>query len=752
MRVNEKHRGSCFPLSFVRRRKGSFARRLLFPALLLLAAMAVQASSPAGFHPRHARSIDSLLSLTYSYAERNHLYIGTYVGVTYSKFHLHTDIHNLAFRLLPHSIHLPRGKHHYFGESIAKTEYTDLGGAMSRKELAFHSTMPRMRSLRNLYMQGINMQLYKPYLVTDRSLSPFYKTGKRYYAYHADSSFVDSKGRRAVVVSIRPRYQNPSLIRGSAVILEATGRVDSMTYEATYDGLLHLHVEAKFNDSDDEMGMLPVRAYFTAKYHFGGNRMSISVFASSLTGKVSTTPVRQALRDREGQHKYDVSRLGILEADTFSTIRSPRYFDTTRPMPLTAEELGMMQAAAQADSARREQRKLERESAAEDFFLDDHKFSLLGSRATVALPPLLSLSMIQWSGKRGLSVQKRIKTTITMPWRGGILWSGPRIGYSLKQKQLYWQVPISISLLQRIGGAIEIKTGNGNRIYSSLQAREVRENLRRASGYDSLISVLDNYNFNYYNDFYTRALFKAEPTPGLSLKAGAVYHKRTLRGWKHIAAESGMQRRRESLAPRVDVSYTPATYYYAPSRNAPRRSLGSRAPTFRASYERGMKWGHRMDRYEKTEIDCSYHIDAGMARQIYLRGAGGLFTNKADTYFVDFDNFSFHDMPVGWDDDMMGEFHLLDRRFYNESDYYAMVTAMYEAPMLLLGKMKPVSRVVSTERLYLGSVFLDALNPYTELGYGVATPLLDGALFVGASRFSHFLVGGKISFRFFDRW
>ena len=57
-------------------------------------------------------------------------------------------------------------------------------------------------------------------------------------------------------------------------------------------------------------------------------------------------------------------------------------------------------------------------------------------------------------------------------------------------------------------------------------------------------------------------------------------------------------------------------------------------------------------------------------RNIYYRfGFGGVY-QSGRTSFVDFVNFSRHNLPVGWNDEIGGVFQVLDGRWYNSSRRY----------------------------------------------------------------------------------
>lgn len=721
---------------------------------MLLAALLLLPTTPAragGGKDRHADA-DSIMGLTFSYPKRNHLHIGLVRSRVYSKIHIDTDIRNKLFRLLPNSVHIDKGKNHYFGEGLAKLEYSDLG-IMNHKNIAFYSSLRRLKKMRDIYSTNVTVQVYTPYLISNKLLSPFNHANRRHYHYHADSVVIATDGTPRTWITFTPKSNNTYLVSGRALIDSETGRIDSATFKAVYDNLLYFTVGFKIASTTGEMSLLPKWVKVDAHYNVAKNKANMSSLSVFDHYEISSHHYADSLRHARGFKKYNISRLELRSPDTARVVRDPEYFSSVRPIPLNHEEDSIYQTLLSRQTATKPAAETKsnalRISSMEDLFLDKHSVNLLGGRATLRIPAMFSLSMLQWSGNRGFAIQNRLKFSL----KAGSVTANlnPKLGYSFKQKQFYWEVPLNVKFLPGIGGGLESSVGNGNRIYSSLQAKEVRERMKEITNYDSLLNVFNRYNFNYYNDMYIRNMFYFSPLCGTKVKLGAVYHKREQRNRNREAAASGMRHYYKSFAPRVDIECTPGTYYYESS-SKEKIALQSYMPTIRGSYERGVNMFGCKNRYERMEFDCSYKIGINTVSSLSLRGGCGFFTNRKEMYFVDYDNFSFHDMPAGWDDDMSNEFHLLDRRFYNESNYYVLAGAAYDTPMLLFGNLPLISRAINRERLYFNAVSLHALNPYIEAGYGVATNFFDGALFVGAGNATGFEFGAKIALRLFENW
>ena len=105
-----------------------------------------------------------------------------------------------------------------------------------------------------------------------------------------------------------------------------------------------------------------------------------------------------------------------------------------------------------------------------------------------------------------------------------------------------------------------------------------------------------------------------------------------------------------------------------------------------------------------------------------IRLGAGFYTRKGDHWdFVDYTNFHDDNIPGGWNDSWSGEFELLPSQWYNASDYYVRGNFTYEAPMIATAWLPLIGKYIEAERLYVSSLVVNHLHPYTEWGYGVTT-------------------------------
>ena len=124
---------------------------------------------------------------------------------------------------------------------------------------------------------------------------------------------------------------------------------------------------------------------------------------------------------------------------------------------------------------------------------------------------------------------------------------------------------------------------------------------------------------------------------------------------------------------------------------------------------------------------------------------------KLEFYFVDFANFSRHNLPVGWNDEIGGVFQVLDGRWYNSSRRYVRGHFTYEAPFLILKHLMKYTRYVQNERIYVSALAMPHLQPYLEVGYGIGTHIFDVGVFVSSENWKFGGIGCKFTFELFNR-
>ena len=698
---------------------------------------------------------DSVMAKTFARTAAAPLATQNHTTAIYLKHRMQTHRNGQWVRYVPGMLRLEPGDHDYFTEAHLKQQYHSTG-LVDAKMLAYSTTARYQTQNRFLTADPLKLHLFYTRLFPSGPLNPFHPRNKGYYRY-AFMHFTQVGESSTVRIAFKPRWNNNQLASGYADIdpTDGTIRAASINFYNQFQTFsANIRCTAAEGKSD-----LPATMRLVSKFRFNGNRVD-EVSELTYSYPTATAPLQA---DTLATSTHDITAQCLVRVDTARALRdNVLYFDSLRPAPLRTEEANLL--AQHSKSGRPSADTLARAGDVAPIYRlsanvrwTDELFSShtlrwgSSGRSTVKLPPLLTPSMVEWSGKKGVSVRTRFHFGFNVLSNAGEpnLSIDPRLAYSFKQKQVYWELPLHLRFWPRLDGSFRLKWGGGAHSYNNRQAKALLQHLENFEAYDSLVKAIEGYLFHDYRDAYTRADFSVSPVPGLTFTVGGRHHLRSLIDRKAAAAQPYLLRNLASVAPHFEVSITPGAYYYR-EHTGRRVPLYSHWPTLVLSYERGYSVGRGQTHYERLEADARYRLDLYAMRSLFLRCGAGAFTRRGIDCFLDYDYFRYSFMPQGWSDEWAGEYQLLSSRWYNESRYYVRATATYESPLLLLGRLGFTSRYVQTERLYLNLLSVHKLPLYTELGYGATTHLFDFGTFLSIAPDRSLGFGFKMAFRLFE--
>ena len=350
-------------------------------------------------------------------------------------------------------------------------------------------------------------------------------------------------------------------------------------------------------------------------------------------------------------------------------------------------------------------------------------------RGAFRISPVLSPLYLGYSGRRGLTYKVELNGSYRFSESSDVS-LGFDGGYSFKQRQFYFKVPLRFNFNRRRGGFVGVEVGNGNRITNSDIVDQVKN--------ESLDSLdWEGMNLDYFKDFYVKLVGNYDLSDKWSVQPGLVFHRRS-------AVDYGG----------FELAGRPAVYYsFAPSLQVQFRPAGWEGPVLTTDYERGVKAGKADMEYERFELDLSWKKRLRTLRSLSLRVGAGLYTSKSrESYFLDYVNFREENIPGGWNDDWTGEFQLLDGNWYNASEYYARANVTYESPLMLLSRIPFVGRLMEMERVYANALVVERLYPYVECGYGFTNRFFSMGVFVAARNDGFAGIGCRFGFELFRDW
>lgn len=720
---------------------------------------------------------EQVMEKIFSYVERNHLTDVQFTSDVYVRHRMNTHRKGHIVRYIHNMLPLESGDRNYLTEAQLRSQYRP-PGEIDCKVVAFHTTAKYLPSSRIRTISRFNFQLYEANLFTDRILNPLHKRNRRFYKYTYKNKKLTGSTATACI-EVRPRFSNDELIvRADFDIDEESGAVKQFFIFFHY-GFQNFAVSGKAG-LDGYETLVPAKMHIYTTFHLLGNH--VEEISDVFINHHFNIPPK---RENTTESPYDLTKQCLLQIDTTKIVTERAFFENNRPIPLRRVEKeiysrfdekqtqgkgfgakdftdikedknepdSLLNKVATDDSSTNSTSTSKHHRLigprTQEVLLSSHSFQLDDEgRASLRLPAIITPSMVQWSKSKGVSLQARIRFRFKMNAADEFFSFNPCIGYSFKQKQVYWDLPVKIDCFPRINGEFTIEAGGGSHMYSSQQADEVRSQLKGVEKYDSLLNILNNYGFHYYKDTHVKSNFAFSPISGLKLNLGLRFYRRTMVEWNDLAASTGMKHHLSSIGPRIQIQWTPGQYFYM--RGKRRIPLYSKYPTFTTGYERGYALGTGQTAYERFEGDIRYRLPLYALRSLYFSFGWGVYTQRSPECFLDYDYFRYNYLPEGLNDEMAGEFQLLSSHWYNESRYYLRLTSTYESSMLLLSKLPVLCRYVQKERIYFNLLSVKSLNLYSECGYGVSTNLLDISTFVSIAPEHSVDIGFKFVLRLFE--
>ena len=694
-------------------------------------------------------SADSIIERVMTFAPLYETIVSDYRANLYIKGRMDIQKKNFILRYVPSMFRLQKGVREYMLETYSDLHYT-APNIYDQKVKASQGTVRGNRGLPGL-LEYFSVNIYSASLLNDeRLMSPLAKNGQKFYKYRIDSVMGDPNNLDYRIRFI-PKTKSDQLVGGYMIVSSNVWSVREIRFSGRSE-LITFTCWIKMGEVGKKDEFLPVRYDVEALFKFLGNKVDGS-YTASLDYK--SIELKEKKTRKKEKKNYNLSESFSLQCDTNAYKTDASTFAIMRPIPLNESEKKLY-----FDNAlRRDTATIQKPSKSQafwgtmgDLMVEDYKFNL-SNIGSVRFSPFINPLLFSYSGSNGLSYRQDFR--YNRLFRGDkLLRIVPKLGYNFTRKEFYWSLNADFEYWPQKRGFFRLNVGNGNRIYSS----KVLDELKAMP--DSIFNF-DLIHLDYFKDLYFNFRHTVEIVNGLDIGLGFSAHKRTavepsrfvITGDYPMPPPEFMDKFKNtyiSFAPRIRIEWTPGLYYYM---NGKRKiNLHSIYPTFSVDYERGIKGVFKSTgEYERIEFDLQHQIRMGLMRNIYYRFGFGAFTNQDELYFVDFANFSRHNLPVGWNDEIGGVFQVLDSRWYNSSRRYVRGHFTYEAPFLILRHLMKYTRYVQNERIYISALSMPHLQPYLEVGYGIGTHIFDVGVFVSSENWKFGGIGCKFTFELFNR-
>lgn len=617
----------------------------------------------------------------------------------YLKYTFRTVRRNPTLFFVPTMYSIAKGHRNYIGENVGKITFNEIDNFKIEQQ-TLKSTIPHNRNAMNVMMKFIIPNLYGISLYDKYMLSPFNYNNRIFYRYR-----ISPNGDDKVCINFTPRLNNTQLVEGYAIVDRLTGKIIRTRFRGNYD-MISFEVNAIMGPTDSPYAILPVKCDSKATFRFMGNEIRVRFFAhfgcvlpeGERLESLSIENIRPDSLDRTEKKIYNEFYIKSVPNDTVAS---------------------------------KKQKHRDRLAKKAWNVIDDYLLSGQDARvrnASLTFSPLFNPLYMSYSNSRGLAYKMDIGARYNFSSDRYITFT-PRLGYNFKIKKFFFNAPLRYIFNSKRNGWVELTWSNGNRITNSSVLEMIQEENRDTIDFSSL-------NLDYFDDEVFNLSGNLRLNKHMELTIGCIYHNRTAVN-KQQMQQAGKPTIYSSFAPSIKFTFVPY----------------SSGPIFTANYEKSLSGVFKSNiKYERWEFDASYKKMLHSLRQCNLRVGGGFYTDKSSEYFVDFANFHENYLPGGWDDDMAGDFQLLNSQWYNASKYYFRVNASYSSPLLLLTWIPLVGRYIETERFYFNFLQIEHTRPYSEIGYGMTNRYFSIGIFGSFlnGKFNEF--GSKFSFELFRKW
>lgn len=627
----------------------------------------------------------------------------------YVRHQFNIEKRNPLLMCVPTLYHVSYGDERSFlSESFSTVSFFDGKVITSNRHIQI-STIKRYRKTMPNLMPYLTPNLYQETIINENILSPFHYHNRFFYKYR-----VIIYPNETALVTIRPRTFNTQTVKGQALVCTRTGRVITTMLEGEYD-MIHFNIDVIMGD-EGLLSLIPKQCTLIARFSLLGNRLT-------------------------ARHQAIFNLPGVIP-DTLVDSHDPALMATVRPDSLTEEQKEIYAQYEARMKKKEEERKQEKPSKPN--FVKDVLWDIIGdnvvnrikgnfgmdNRGSFRTSPLFNPLYMGYSDRRGVTYRFDARGAYTFNDNQDIN-TRVKLGYSFKQRQFYFYMPVTYTFDKAHGGFVTFEFGFGDRISNSLVAQHVLD-LAQVDQW------MEGKDIEDFKDSYFQIKGHYDISDHVGVSLGAVFHRRGALN-KEAYHEVGLQSRYHSFSPNIELQLRP---------------LGWRGPIITADYERGIKGMFKSDNnYERWEFDMSYILDLPCMRFLSLRAGGGFYSTAIDKYnFVDYTNFRENNIPGSWNDEWSGNFELLSRKMYNTSRYYLRSNITYESPLLALSWVPWIGHFIEKERMYVSVLKAERLKHYEELGYSFTNRLFSFGVFTAFSEGKYDSFGLRFGFELFSHW
>ena len=674
---------------------------------------------------------DSIISEVLKYGKIYEHYIEKYDARLYLKGSIEVKKKNGLFQYAPDFFYLNKEKDYSFFESIIELNYK-APDYFVQNITAINGDKINTEDIQQRLPSFLGINIYNSTLFNEHILLLSPKSIFRYYSFeHIDTS--DTLTRKIHKIKITPKIRSQKLISGYLYVVDKIGSIYKIDINGRRE-FSDFQVRMEFGLPGNDF-LLPINYNLIFRLNLFGNQS-----IHNYSGQMQYNSI-QLHEWKEEEKSFNLSNYYSSKDNSAPIVKDSFFWENERAIPLSERERFYL---TNPDTLKKQtfiQNILNNSSGIFTPRKTRH------NNTTLFYSGLLNPLRLSYTKVDGIAYwqQLRLSNLFNNAQKFQI---NPSVGFLLQRQETYFEFPIRWTFAPEKFGSVNFTFRNNNKSFNSSTFDKINR------------TVLDSINFkdfniDYYHHYHLGLSSRYEITNGLIIRGGINYD------WyspvkKHEDVDvllidndriDWVSDNYHSTSPVVSLRWTPGQYYWFNGKE--KEYLNSRYPSFSVEYSRGIPGIFKSHSdYERIEIDMQQKIPINLMHSIHYYIGTGWFTNTESVYFADFKKFRRKNTPESWDDPLGGAFHLLDRNWYNASNYYFQAHFMYESPFALLQLFKNVSKDILQERIYIGQLYTPVLPCYTEIGYGFGNFFGDIGVFVSLNRGEPNSFGAKFTFDF----
>lgn len=550
---------------------------------------------------------------------------------------------------------------------------------------------------------------------------PFSTDGLPKYQYEITDT-LDSQIR----IDFSPLNRHHTLLTGHAL-------VDTLTYNVVQLSAFDAHIDFGLCDftlyfgEDPKSGLYTLLSNDVTIYYRLGKARSTNNYI------IDYTYNELILRDEIDSRKISLDVSDIYQTPPLEAIN----FDSIRPISLSPIEDSLLSTPSFTTARNRQRTLYER--------LPEHLFGStrlnpFGTDLKIYGP--LHPAAIGYDHSDGLSIRQRVRWSHLFDNQQSLL-AKVDLGWCFGIHEGRYRFDLEWLHHPERRSGLHFTARNHHSGFSSKFEDVVNAGIRAR---DSIDVKLDELGVDFFHRYEFKLEHSWELRTGLMLFGGANYNYRSIvRSGQHAVPQEHLDelvhRHYSDFSPFLRLEWTPRQFYRMEGRQ--KLYIGSSYPTFSLEFVRSIpNVMNSSSNYGRVELDVQQRIALDRIRSLSYHVSGGHFMFQEGEYFINYNYFSRSQYPSLWEDHIGGTFRLLDDYWYSSSPGYVQAHLMYETPFLLLHAIRPLSRFVIKERIYLSNLWADGKNSYSEMGYGFGNNYFNFGAFFGFVGFFQDLKAG----------